>query len=590
MKTLRRWLAVLAAAGCMLTSCATASAVSSTPLAISQQLHIANVSDGAKISYANYTITGTSDPDLDLTVNGEPVENRGISGTFSVYVPLEYGSNTFTFRQGDQSQTVTLVRPSSTSSSTPKAIDFITQSSMTPAYTSLAEPGETITLTCVAPSTSTVKASVAGKTVVLKQKAATAMDGIPATFTGTVTLPENYARDEVTKVGQVKYTLIFDGKTTTYTSNGALYVAGEESTPMLTVSDDYANVFASASSSASIIGTFQKGVRDYISGEEGSYFKLNSTNGWVHKSVVELITGEDQAYQVPTGVIYKVGQKSESFVIKGVKDIPYSYLRGDGTFSITLYNVTGAPSLTAKHSSLFDSITKTEKADRVTYTFQLKEGESIWGYQVEKTTEGTRLYFHYSPASGSTSQPLENVSVVVDPGHGGSDPGAIGAAGAYGPDEADLNLALAQQVKAELEALGAQVYLTRTEDTDCLLTERRTFAMKYRPDFFLSIHHNSIGFSSDTGKVSGAEVYYYTTQSLSYAQQVLSGLTQATGRTDRGVKWNGFYVNRMTFMPSILLEAGFMGNPVEYDLCADPDTIQASAQGIAQGIAAMMAQ
>ena len=43
-------------------------------------------------------------------------------------------------------------------------------------------------------------------------------------------------------------------------------------------------------------------------------------------------------------------------------------------------------------------------------------------------------------------------------------------------------------------------------------------------------------------------------------------------------------------MPSILLEAGFMGNPVEYDLCADPDTIQASAQGIAQGIAAMMAQ
>ena len=91
------------------------------------------------------------------------------------------------------------------------------------------------------------------------------------------------------------------------------------------------------------------------------------------------------------------------------------------------------------------------------------------------------------PASGSTSQPLENVRVVVDPGHGGSDPGAIGAAGAYGPDEADLNLALAQQVKAELEALGAQVYLTRTEDTDCLLTERRTFAMKY-PAGLLPVH------------------------------------------------------------------------------------------------------
>lgn len=586
MKNRKRLAAWILAMCCLCVFHASTLAASEDDLVLSRELNIANVSQKATISYANYTITGTSDPDLKLTMNGEPVEKRGINGTFGVYVELDYGENVFTFRQGDVSKTVTVTRPKSTgSASTPKAIDYITQSSMYPANTAMVRPGDTVTLTCVAPSTATVKAEIGGKTVTLKQKAATAMVGIPATFTGSYKIPDTFTQDEVTSLGKIRYSLSYGGADKDYTSTGKLYVAGEDARPMLVVSDDYANVYASSSGSASIIGTFQQGVRDYIADEDGGYFKLASTRGWVHKSVVELVTGAEPALQSPSGVIYKVGEKSESYIIKDVKDIPYSYLRGDGEFSMTLYNVAGMPSLSAKHSNLFSSITKTEKDGAVTYTFRLKKGKSIWGYNVEKTAEGTRLYFHYTPEKGTDSKPLANVTVVVDPGHGGKDPGAIGAAGSYGPDEADLNLALAKSVKEELEALGATVYLTRSGDIDFLLTERRAFTAQYRPDFFLSVHHNSIGYSVDTTKVSGTEAYYYTTQSRDYAANVLEGMTSAIDRASRGVKWNGFYVNRMTFMPAILLESGFITNPVEYDQCMDGAYIQRAAEGIAQGVA-----
>ena len=588
MKNVKKLAAGILALCCALTVSAPTWAVSEDELAISNALNIANLSQNATISYANYTITGTSDPAQELTMNGEPVENRGSSGTFGVYVALEYGENVFTFRQGNESKTVTVTRPKSTgSTASPKAIDYITQSSMFPANTALARPGDTVSLACVAPSTATVQVEVNGKTVTLKQKAATAMAGIPATFTGSYTIPDNgsFAEDEVESLGKIRYTLSYNGTEKEYSSTGKLFVAGAEASPMLVVSDDYANVYASSSGSTNIIGTFQQGVKDYIAEEDGGYFKLASTRGWVHKSVVELVTGSEPALQSPSGVIYKVGEKSESYIIKDVKDVPYSYLRGEGEFSMTLYNVTGMPSLNAKHSKLFDAVSKKEKDGAVTYTFKLKEGKSIWGYNVEKTAEGTRLYFHYAPEKGTASKPLANVTVVVDPGHGGKDPGAIGAAGSFGPDEADLNLALAQSVKEELEALGATVYLTRSDDSDFLLTERRSFTAQYRPDFFLSVHHNSVGYNVDALKVSGAEVYYYTTQSHAYAGRVLEGLTNAIGRNNRGVKWNGFYVNRMTFMPAILLESGFITNPVEYDQCADADSIQRAAEGIAQGVA-----
>lgn len=73
-------------------------------------LKLANPSKDTSTTAENYYITGSSDPDYPLTCNGEEVEDRGIYGSFGIYAPLEMGDNTFTFQNGDDTQTVTITR------------------------------------------------------------------------------------------------------------------------------------------------------------------------------------------------------------------------------------------------------------------------------------------------------------------------------------------------------------------------------------------------------------------------------------------------------------------------------------------------
>mgnify|MGYP001259410019 FL=1 len=101
-------------------------------------------------------------------------------------------------------------------------------------------------------------------------------------------------------------------------------------------------------------------------------------------------------------------------------------------------------------------------------------------------------------ATQSTVNP--NLVVVLDPGHGGSDPGAC----KYGLREADLTLKIAQYCKSKLEEYShVEVYMTRTADTDNNLANRVAYAKKFNPDVFVSIHINAVG-----GQHGGAEVYY----------------------------------------------------------------------------------
>ena len=90
-----------------------------------------------------------------------------------------------------------------------------------------------------------------------------------------------------------------------------------------------------------------------------------------------------------------------------------------------------------------------------------------------------------SPSPGT---PLTGANVVLDPGHGGDEPGAVGPAGTT---EKAVNLAIAQEAKRQLEALGATVVLTRTADYRITLVSRAAIATSLRPQLFVSIHHNA---------------------------------------------------------------------------------------------------
>lgn len=145
--------------------------------------------------------------------------------------------------------------------------------------------------------------------------------------------------------------------------------------------------------------------------------------------------------------------------------------------------------------------------------------------------------------------PLRGV-VVVDPGHGGRDPGALGALDTV---EADQNLLIARRLRSELMARGIATILTRTADTTVDLFHRSWAANELEADLFLSIHLNK-----GSPDVGGTETFYTSESSKWFAQLIQSAVVRATGLPDRGVKPARYVVTRETEMPSALCEVAFI--------------------------------
>ena len=130
--------------------------------------------------------------------------------------------------------------------------------------------------------------------------------------------------------------------------------------------------------------------------------------------------------------------------------------------------------------------------------------------------------------------PIVGANVVLDPGHGGDQPGAVGPAGTQ---EKTVNLAVAQETKRQLEALGATVVLTRTADYRITLASRAAIATNLRPQVFISIHHNADPDGPHQGP--GAETYFQiaSPESKRAAGLVYEELVRAFGAYD--IAWVG---------------------------------------------------
>lgn len=189
---------------------------------------------------------------------------------------------------------------------------------------------------------------------------------------------------------------------------------------------------------------------------------------------------------------------------------------------------------------------------------------------------------------------LKNKVIAIDPGHGGTDPGAIGLARIM---EKTVNLAVALKVKDLLEKAGAKVLMTRESDCDVFgpnssavdeLKARTTVGNFRKADIFLSIHANS--FVNRT--VGGTATYYYqkTQYDSMLAQNIQAGVVQSAGLSNRGSFPANFYVVKRTLMPAALVEMGFLSNPDEEKLLNDPVFQQKVAQGIVQGMERFFAQ
>lgn len=176
------------------------------------------------------------------------------------------------------------------------------------------------------------------------------------------------------------------------------------------------------------------------------------------------------------------------------------------------------------------------------------------------------------------TSPVYQRSIMIDAGHGGEDPGAIGP---KGTKEKDINLEIAHQLRTLLEQAGASIIMTRNGDYQVPLHDRPKVANEAKPDIFVSIHNNS--YMRDS---SGTETYYYTTNknSKALAENIHSELIKGLGLPDRRVRVKDFVVVRDTLAPSVLLEIAFLSNPKEEKLLLDPGFRLKAAESIRRGI------
>lgn len=151
--------------------------------------------------------------------------------------------------------------------------------------------------------------------------------------------------------------------------------------------------------------------------------------------------------------------------------------------------------------------------------------------------------------------------VMIDPGHGGSDPGALGPSA---PHEAELALRCANAAGSKLSGVGCPYRLTRTSNVDVSLTSRRSQSVSYDPYVFNSIHLNAFN-----GTATGTETWYYWDGGNSHnlANYVQSNLVALLGRANRGVKQNGWTViTGSSNVPAVLSEGLFVDNNTEWSM------------------------
>ncbi|HEY9749702.1 MAG TPA: N-acetylmuramoyl-L-alanine amidase, partial [Allocoleopsis sp.] len=182
------------------------------------------------------------------------------------------------------------------------------------------------------------------------------------------------------------------------------------------------------------------------------------------------------------------------------------------------------------------------------------------------------------PTTNIPRVPNGRLVVIVDPGHGGPDPGAVGIGGLQ---EKGLVLDISRQVAARLEQQGVQAILTREDDRDLDLEPRVALAERANASLFVSIHANSISMSRPD--VSGLETYYYNSGER-LARTIHNSVLQGTGARDRGVRSARFYVLRRTSMPAVLVEVGFVTGAEDAARLSTPGYRTQMADAIARGV------
>lgn len=238
-----------------------------------------------------------------------------------------------------------------------------------------------------------------------------------------------------------------------------------------------------------------------------------------------------------------------------------------------------------KNNPIFSSAKIIKNKSDYTIRLYLKKQGGFYGWDANYNSKGQLVFEFLNPAYVETAKniygaSLKGVKILIDVGHGGDDPGALGFDG-KNHNEAIQNLVLANKIKTELQKIGATVYMTRTSNKTVSNDNKIKMLKELKPDFCIAVHHNSYYSSS----ADGFDAMY----SHSFAKKAAELINMHTKNTgiykSCTLDWHYYFMARSSYCPVVLTENGYISNSYDYQNIISSEKNTLKAQAIVKGIA-----
>lgn len=312
-----------------------------------------------------------------------------------------------------------------------------------------------------------------------------------------------------------------------------------------------------------------KGMQAQIIGED-KYFYVLQDYSFVYKSSMEVKEG-NLAQNYVTKIQVSDNQQSGSAEVSFTMNVPalYTYTFDGNRMVLTLYGSQHWAPIDLSDNKLVSRITPitTNVSGGCAYEIQLEKGSRTNGVYIE--FQKGQMILGFKKAKTVEAGSLKDIRIYLDAGHGGGDPGAMGALRTLGPTEKDINLAIAKVTEEYLKQRGAEVITTRQGDTEASLAQRMALVTEHKPDLSLSIHSNSTAVSNNYGTIRGYRTYYTFELPVTGEEDAVSFISRRTAEL-AGLSFNAknrsnLALARTQYCPAMIFEIGFMSNPEDYE-------------------------
>lgn len=580
----------------------------------------------------NFTFKGSCNPNFPLTVNGNELQFDE-NGNFSYEVELKDGNNTFTFENNGVKKVYTI------------NYRYVIINGYSPSTKQSYIGGSTFYVTVLARKGSTVTATFSGNTITLTKVQDDQNTTDFANFTGNFTLPSDKLKDtnmgkvKFTALYNGKSESFSSGDITCkrasiivdYDPNatplGGRYI-NVGSGKITEITTDSAQTFDAYSTN-----DWSKPTNNYLPKGTVDY----SAQGYVYHSRTDGKRADEYAvlrcgYQVYTSTFDVPGNnitqavKEYAGTLPSTNEISFAQLNQEGKHTVLTFDTQWkapfyfnlAPQkynneayrdytfttatysyvdITFCYSSainneivipsdnpIFSSAQVIKNSSDYTLRLYLKRQGKFFGWTCHYNEKDQLVFEFLNPAQTKVADnaygiDLTGTEILIDVGHGGVDCGAVGFNKIN--TEAERNLNLAKKLKAQLESLGATVYLTRDDNSTSTNNDKLKKLAKLKPDFCIAVHHDSNTKSS----LNGFGAYHFNAFSKNATDYIYQYTVAENIYRNAKVKWHYYYMARSTVCPVVLTENGYMSNRQDFNGIIDEATNDRKAVAITKGIA-----